>query len=247
VVTGLTLLVIAVLTGVVLIGYVLSQSAPAWWRTIDTDDPALVVAADELEQAVGRQLTLVRPPAERLLPGQGWQSSAWTTFISVDDANAWLNVNLPEWLASDPDMPDWPESIETLQVRFVRDRIDVGVSIRHGREVRYVSASVEPRMGEDGSLWLPATSIHIGRLPLPAGVMLAKADGRLEALIPAELHDKAQTLLRMFRGIEPVPNPVIRLGDGRQVRLLEILPRRQKLIVTCRTELSGASRGDRPE
>ncbi|GAB4386666.1 MAG: hypothetical protein Kow0022_16340 [Phycisphaerales bacterium] len=222
----------------------MTRSAPAWWRTIDPSSPATIELADELEQAIGRQLTLVRPAAADLNASGAWRSEDWTTAIPDADANAWLNANLPDWIASDPDLPSWPDSIRTLQARFMNGIIQVGVAIRRGERTLYLSASVRPHVDDAGALWLPATRVHIGRLPIPASIMLRHADESLEPLVPPELRDDASALVRLFRGIDPVPNPVIRLGDGRQVRLLRVVPRNRRLIVTCRTESALPPRAD---
>lgn len=240
-------MIVAALSLSVLGAFVLSRSAPAWWRTIDASNPTTIGLADDLEQAVGRQLTLVRSTAEDLRDAEHWRSEDWTTAIPVDDANAWLNANLPNWLESDPDLPNWPDDIHTLQARFTRGVIQIGVAIEHRDRTLYLSASVRPCMDDAGALWLHATSVQIGRLPIPASIMLGHADESLEQLVPPELTDKVHTLVRLFQGVDPVPNPVIRLGDGRQVRLLEIVPQNRRLIVTCRTESSTTARADRDD
>lgn len=244
---SLTLVVVAVLSIVGVGGFVLSRSAPLWWRTIDAGDAGTVRLADDLEQAVGRQLTLVRQPASDLEPEGPWRSAVWKTAIACDDANAWLNINLPNWLASDPDLPNWPRDIDTLQVRFADGVIQVGIEVRQGDRSVYLTASLHPKIDAAGALWLRATSVQVGRLPIPADLMLGHADGNLERFVPPELHDKVHTLIQLFAGDEPLPNPVIRLGDGRQVRLLDIEPRARKLVVTCRTERTGTTWADRDE
>lgn len=236
---------VAALSVVCVGGFVLSRSAPAWWRTVDASDPGTAQLADDLEQAVGRQLTLVRQPAGDLDPDGPWRSAVWKTAIPSEDANAWLNINLPSWLESDPQLPNWPADIHTLQVRFAERVIQVGVEVRQGDRSVYLSASLQPIIDDAGSLWLQATSVQVGRLPIPAELMLGHTDGNLERIVPPELHAQVHTLIQLFRGDEPVPNPVIRLGDGRQVRLLDIEPRSRKLIVTCRTERSGTTWADR--
>ncbi|MCL4221386.1 MAG: hypothetical protein KJZ65_08445 [Phycisphaerales bacterium] len=242
-----TLALVGTLSIVAITAYLLSQAAPRWWEPIDLESPATARRADDLERAVGHQLTLVREPAASLSAVESWRSDDWTTSIQAGDANAWLNINLRDWLASDPNLPNWPGLIDSMRVRFIEDSIQVGVMTERGDHVRYLSATIRPHIDEEGSLWLEATSVSIGRLGIPAPVMLDRAGDRLAELVPHELEKQTRSLLRLLRGDEPVPHPIIRLGDGRQVRLVKILPRNGKLVVTCRTEVDGSGRASRSE
>ncbi|KAA0212643.1 MAG: hypothetical protein DYG94_14495 [Leptolyngbya sp. PLA3] len=242
-----TLTLVGALSIVGVTAFVLSRTAPAWWEPVDVESPATARRADDLERAVGHQLTLVRDPAESLLPVESWRSDDWTTSIQAEDANAWLNTNLRDWLASDPKLPNWPELVDSLRVRFGDGLIQVGVMVERGDRARYLSATIRPHVDVDGSLWLEATSVSIGRLGIPAAVMLDRAGDGLAELVPPELEPQTRSMLRLFRGAEPVPHPVIRLGDGRQVRLLEIVPRNGKLVVTCRTEVDDSDQASRDD
>lgn len=242
-----TLAMVGALSIVAVTAFLLSRTAPSWWQPIDVESPATAQRADDLERAIGHQLTLVRDPAEDLELAQSWRSDDWTTSIQAEHANAWLNTNLRNWLASDPQLPNWPNLVDSLRVRFVDDLIQVGVLIERHGHARYLSATIRPRVDENGALWLDATSVSIGRLGIPAPVMLHRAGDGLAELVPPELEKQTRSMLRLFRGDEPVPHPVIRLGDGRQVRLVEIVPRTGKLVVTCRTEVEGSGRASRGE
>lgn len=238
---------VGALSIVAVVAYLLSRAVPTWWPPVDVRSPVTAQRADDLERAVGRHLTLVRDPAVNLAPAEPWRSDDWTTSIEAEDANAWLNTNLRHWLASDPKLPNWPGLVDSLRVRFVDGLIQVGVKIERGDRVRYLGATIRPHIDADGSLWLEATSISIGRLGIPAPMMLDRAGNGLAELVPPELEPQTRSMLRLFRGDEPVPHPTIRLGDGRQVRLLAIVPRNGKLVVICRTEVEGSGRASRSD
>ncbi len=236
---GIALVAIAILTVTATFGYLLARATPAWWRTVDPDSPKSIETADLLQNALGNQFTAVRPAAADLKPGEPWRSEPWRFALEVDDANAWLNTSLPRWIDSDPDMPPWPKDILSIQVAFRHGLIFVGIELDRGDDQRqYLAAAVRPELRDDGSLWIPADTILIGRLPIPPEVVLAQAQARVDNILPEELTERGRELLRVFRGQKPLAkNPVIRLGDGRQVRVLDITPRNRRLIITCQTEL----------
>jgi hypothetical protein len=243
------IVVIALLTVAGVFGYVLARSAPAWWRTVDRDDPGTGRTAEMLQNALGNQFTAVRAPAADLAPGEAWRSEVWRFAVEVDDANAWLNTSLRDWIKSDPDMPAWPEDIGSVQIAFGRGLIFVGVEvIRAGGSPQYLAAAVRPSVHDDGSLWVPADRVLIGRLPIPPEVVLSQAQSRVDRILPEELTERGQTLLRVFGGTRALAeSPVISLGDGRQVRILDIAARNRRLIVSCRTELRDGERASLDE
>lgn len=237
---GSSLVAIAVLTVAVVFAYLLIRSAPAWWRTVDPQSPTSSEAGELLQNALGNQFTAVRPAAADLQPGERWRSEVWRFAVEVDDANAWLNTSLPNWIKSDPDMPAWPDDIGSIQVAFRNGLMYVGVELLRGDGApQYLAAAVRPVMHEDGSLWIPADTVLVGRLPIPPEVVLSQARARVHNILPEELTERGRALLRVFEGKEPLAeSPVVRLGDGRQVRVLDIQPRDHRLIVSCQTEQS---------
>ncbi len=244
---GISLIAIAAMTILGIGGYLLTRAAPAWWRTVEQDNPISIKSADDLQNALGSQFTAVRPTASDLRPDEPWRSDVWRFGLEVDDANAWLNINLPQWIESDPDLPPWPENIQAIQVAFRRGLLFVGVELNRGDgQSQHLVASVRPEIRADGSLWVPADKIYIGRLPIPPDAVLAQAQARVEQILPEELTANGQALLGIFRGQAPLAEqPVIRLGDGRQVRILEIQPWKRRLIVSCQTEQRPSDQADR--
>lgn len=239
-IVGSSLVAIALLTVASVFAYLLIRSAPAWWRTVDPQSPASAQAGELLQNALGNQFTAVRPAAADLKPGERWRSEVWRFAVEVDDANAWLNTSLPNWIKSDPDMPAWPDDIGSIQVAFRSGLMYVGIELLRGDGVpQYLAAAVRPEMREDGSLWIPADTVLVGRLPIPPEVVLSQARARVHNILPEDLTERGRALLRVFEGDEPLAeSPVIRLGDGRQVRVLDIQPRDHRLIVSCQTEQS---------
>lgn len=243
---ALTIIAAGALTIAGLVAASRVNQSPQWWGTLDPLDPRAISQARDLEHAFGNQLTLIRPQAENLAATDSWRSDVWQVAIDAQHANAWLNVNLRKWMASDPDMPQWPDRLLALRVHFDQGRIHVGIALRRDEEQRYLSASVSPHIRPDGSMWLPAHAIHIGTLPIPRGAVLSHAQANADQYIPVSLEDQGRALLRVFQGLEPISlDPVIRLDDGRQVRLLNIEPRNGRLILTCWTELRDDARARR--
>jgi hypothetical protein len=225
----------------------LAAQSPPWWTDLDPRDQVTIETARDLEHGFGNQLTLIRPAAADLDPQEPWRSDIWQVALEAPHANAWLNINLPRWMASDPKMPQWPDRLVSLRTHFESGLIHVGAALDRGSSLRFLTASVAPEIRDDGSLWLPAHGIHIGALPIPPAVVLRHTASNADQYIPSSIDEQGRTMLRVFQGLEPVAlEPVIRLDDGRQVRLLKIEPRAGRLILTCRTELRTNSRAARP-
>jgi hypothetical protein len=235
----------------VLISIGMAQEAPRWWQTADWARPEVGRCAEELENRLLSNVYHARPavavqraPGQSLPPGAAVaadQPVTWTIPVSAADANAWLNARLPKWIRSESDTFEWPEQIEELQVEFRDDRILVGVKVRYADSAQYLSATLQPAIREtDGSLWMPAQAVSIGRLPLPASWFLSPQPTVLaQDQIPEELRELPETksIAQVFSGQIPVTSkPIIKLADGRRVRLLSLTSRDGTLHVTCRTE-----------
>ncbi|MEM7623170.1 MAG: hypothetical protein AAF235_08185, partial [Planctomycetota bacterium] len=95
-----------------------------------------------------------------------------------------------------------------------------------------LSATFEPTVHGDGSVWVRTAWVHLGRLPLPADWVLSRTPPE-----PVARLDAAAELLRVLAGTTPAAeDPVIALPDGRRVRLLAISVKRGVIELTCRTE-----------
>lgn len=234
-------MVIALVAGgcsAVLIAIALAQEAPAWWLARDWGTPQAGQSASELENRLISTVYQARPP---IAATETEEPITWTVPVSAADANAWLNARMPKWLRNQSDTFEWPQQVEELQVEFRDDIILVGMKIRYADSAQFLSATLSPAIREaDGSLWMPARIVSIGRLPLPASWLLSPESGELATeQIPAEIREMPETksLAAVFSGRIPVAQqPVIKLGDGRRVRLLSLTSKGGMLELTCQTE-----------
>ena len=248
-------------TALGLVALALSQEKPNWWTSVNVRDPAVVEVAERFENALATIMTQARPAG---VDGDG--SDPWTIRVNAADVNAWLNARLPAWMESrerdgGDGAPDfkWPESVQELNVDFRDGLILIGAKVStRGREDRaaphagnYFSAAVEPRFTPDGSLWLPARRVALGRLTVPASWMLRKPDQVAAAdRVPDELAKLPET--REVRGAlagrrAVMTNPTIRLGDGRRVKLLAMTAEDGRLSITCLTLVREPRRVDAGE
>lgn len=251
--------VVAVVGGALtLVGIALSQEAPAWWSVIDARDPEVLAAAQRVENGAATQLTKIRQQSDEIADGS---SAPWTVALKASDANAWLATRLGKWLENQEaeaggkrPVFKWPRELGQVQVRFEGGVIGVGASVRatgkastdQGEDVQVLTASIRPELRADGSLWMPAGWVSLGRLSVPAAWMLPsslpaedkKHVSVAKANVPETLRDLPQTrdMLAVFSGEMPaMKRPVIRIGDGRRVELLRLEPRDGVLLITCRT------------
>ena len=243
---GVVVLSILLAGGWVVVG-TMTRAAPAWWRRIDPGDERTVQRANDLEGAISHHISMVRPGAsETEGPDAGvWRTEPWTVAMRADDANAWLNVRMPVWIARENPNFEWPEEMTDLQVHFEAPLIRIGAKVHaEGRE-HYLSATLTPVLREDGSLWVKADWVHVGRLPIPASWVLDEAEARADDLIPPELRDvpEAKLFFKIVAGEEPIAErPVVNLPDNRRVRLMAMKAERGWVAITCRTEYSPTGR-----
>ncbi len=227
------------------------RAQPLWWQPVASENPEIVENATELENAIFTQLHL-RRDADRIQTetGEVLRSAEWTVGLRAEQTNAWLAVRLPKWVAGqmfhamdkagDPEELDvWPEDLSEVQVSFQHPHILVGARIDRGGDPRYFSATLTPELRDDGTLWLVANRVHVGRVSVPAGWVLSEAERRADDVVPEAFRGlpEAEAFFQIFAGERPFADePQIRLGDGRRVRLLSLRSDQGRLIVKCRTE-----------
>jgi hypothetical protein len=237
-VIGSGALLAAVVTCAVAVAATLADQAPVWWRTVRGDDPGALARGIEVENRAGNLIYRIRP-ADTAAPDR-YQSEVWTVDLSVPEANAWLNARLPGWLASQWDESVWPSEMSEVQVEFREGLIAVGARITLGGRQRYFTATLAPEIRADGSLWLPARWVSVGRLAAPGDWVVDYAGRRRDQFVPEDLRHLPETaaMFRAFAGEAPMArDAVVTLGDGRIVRLLAMIPADGRLQLVCRTEV----------
>lgn len=231
---------VALLTLAVVVAFSLVEQAPAWWRTVKTEDPRTEQTAVAIENGLWNALYQRREPG----------SERWHVWISANDSNAWLNTTMRDWVASQWELVGWPSELEQVQVEFMDGFIAIGLRVRMPDGVRYVSAVVEPIIDENGALWLPARTVSVGRLTLPAGVLLDYVRRNREEYVPPALLTLPETeaIFLALEGKAPlIENASQSLGDGRRVRMIAMRPVGARLELWCMTTTDepGEGGGDR--
>ena len=148
----MTVALVLCATVLVLVVTSLTRSAPSWWRSVR-------------ENGLVNVMYEVRPDA----------AEPWSVGLRAADANAWLNTRLGQWLRNRDERFVWPAQVRNVQVEFDRGLVQVGVEYVSDERPQVISATLRPEFHEDGSLWVRAESVSIGRLPLPADWILGQA------------------------------------------------------------------------
>ncbi|MDX9911730.1 MAG: hypothetical protein RBS39_07865 [Phycisphaerales bacterium] len=229
----------ALLCGGLLFAHSLSAQAPRWWRNVSPADPRTQDAAEQLEYAISDQLHASRAGSASAERPEHWSSELWSASISASDANAWLNVRLPKWLANEDETLRWPSELAEVQIDFGQGDVRLGARLVAGGQDRIVWATFTPEIREDGALWLRARHVHLGRLSVPAPWVLGEAEDLVNEYVPPEFrdHPESRRLFDALAGRVPiVDSPTLRLADGRRVRLVAMQALDGRLSVACRTE-----------
>lgn len=240
------------LMGAGLVLMTLADSEPQWWSNSSVRTIEMADLARRVENGAITHITADHQ-------GASTEAVEWPVKLSDDGANAWLNLRLPVWLprmTADEfeDIVDargrvverqpaggvsWPESVEEVRVAFVDDRFCIGARVRTGDGTQVFGATLAPEVRDDGSLWMKAASVSVGRLELPAWMVLGGDGGALRNHLPASLMDSAEgeAIFSKLAGDAPMfEDAVIRLGDGRRVRLLSLEVASDSLVAWFRTE-----------
>lgn len=238
---GLAIGLVVGVTGALVYANHRMKQAPDWWTPIDAADPAVREAALNVENGLSGELTRRRELTERELPlvGTVRASENWGVRLESGQASAWLTERLPKWAEAEGWLAAWPEELAELRLNFDGATIRLGARVRSSAtsEGSYMTATLTPQFRGDGTVWLIADSVSIGRLPLPPAWVFSGTPGDTDVL-PSELEgDDLKEIFRVFLGDQPAPDPLIRLGDGRRVRLVGIQPEEQgTVLLIFRTE-----------
>jgi hypothetical protein len=220
----LLLLVVAALVGGGGLGvWRLTWMAPVWWSPPDPGNERTEALAERVEYRVAELAHRVRPDPQE----------PWWVEIKQDQVNAWLSARLPQWLAHTHGR-QWPPQAGPPQVNVESGAIRVGVDVETEAGRRYVVARVVPQIIE-GELSLSLDGLAVGRVAIPG----ASADAIVERLKtsapPGILDDPTlRAAIEVLSGRQRI-DPVLKLHDGRRVRLLDVECRSQKLLLHCQT------------
>ncbi len=226
--------------------YLLSRATPSWWTRVEHAAPVELgsVPADwparaaEVENAVVAQLSLVRPGRRH---GDGvWRSEPWSVSISEQDASAWLATRLPRWVKNREGEDAWPPQVAQVRVAFSDGRIVAGAMLRNsGEGSQVMGVEARPYVDEHGALRVPATKVRIGRVALPAAWLFGAITSRAGDFLPREALESptARSVSDALRGESVLTrDAVIRLDDGRRVRVLNMNPHDGRIDLTFQTE-----------
>lgn len=227
--------------------YVYSQmlNIPAWMR--EADEEVAAIAAEQstsFEHAILNECSKVRPvdPARRA--DEPWRSEVWAIALDPAQVNAWIQTNGVRWATHQKPAAEtqeaWPRGLVSLRIGTGESgTVRLGATVRDGAGgVRAFGLGVTIRIDDEG-LWLNSSSVEVGDIAVSAPWALTQADAALRRAVPEEMQSlpDVQRLVAAAKGETPlVSRPVIRLPDGRKVRILAIEPEGKRLIVTCRTE-----------
>ncbi len=223
-----------------LVGFIAALSAlafvtPKWYvppvRTADATE-ADADRAESLERRVLSTLSDAHP-----------FGTSWTLTLSAEDAAAWLNHRLPEWLRNHSvaaPVPGWNDAGPAAAVHVSTRLARVGVSARlSGRQtIAWVQlplplhAVMAPGVSRGTShRW----AFGVGSMTLPRFVVRAVAPDAVRLIDEALDHTTGNE-----HRTEAVA--VIRLGDGRRVLLTRVEGEQGTLTLTFRTEGKAAGR-----
>lgn len=227
-----------------LVMFALTRAMPSWWTTIDAGDKSLIAHGVNLENAVVNELS---KPRESV-----------TLRIADRDANIWLNTRLRPWLESQGDKTlRVPDQVRELCVDFRGGRLHVGARVEQNGASQVFAATLRPMFGKNGELWLIADNMSMGRLSLPASMVLGGETGEGQSRaaektreVSEEFSKLPQTrrVLAAFAGKNPIhSNPVIKLPDGRRFRITALTATGGKVSITLQPQTrEQASRAGAP-
>lgn len=220
--------IVVLLAGWAVLMVLLSRAgtAPAWWPGLDPTEPSVVAEAEKLERAFANQVSMVRAET-------GGQGADWKVRVGAASANAWLAVRLRAWVEGEG--VDWPAGVEQVRVGFDGERVSIGMRVEGGG---VVWARVTPEVRADGSVWLRAHGAWVGRQRVPWFWAL---DG-MERELARHAPEAAGTLRSVLAGDMPLMvEPVVRLPDGRRVRIVELRAGAEGVGLAMRTEWGAAA------
>lgn len=232
---GIIALVFVVAIGVSsFIAWRKANQPPEWWSPLNASDPQVDRSARVVENTIADQVHRVRP-----IPAGAVEPATWTMVIKDAEADAWLCARLKEWMLNRNERLAWPSNASNPQVSFDEGVVRIGVEVAEnaGEKGRVVSATLNPTVEADGSLWLRVNTFAIGRFQVPAAT-IADAGGVLTGMLPTDLRNDANitNFMEVISGKRSLSkDTVIKLSDGRRVQIVRMTPKPGELEIECRT------------
>lgn len=185
---------------------------PSWWEradSIDAQRSSTIEQAEQLENAITTQLTMVRDT----------QKPQWSVAINQDQANAWLAHRLIDTIVTHQGEGAWPSEIGRVRIGIVNDQLIIGArtSSRSGSVIVWAKLTLE--LDDQGDLWARMYSIHAGTTKLP-----------LRTLGVFKITKLGASRFRIGSG-------ELELGDGRVSQLIALRVLNERLEVVMETRV----------
>jgi hypothetical protein len=212
--------------------FVRISAAPSWWHPPDSSDVKVVEMGHGTEMDVIAAVHRIRPS----------QNPTWHYRLRNENMNAWLAVNLPKWFEHREGRP-WPENVSLPMVSARESGFNLGLKLPEQWGSRILAVRVLPNFEEDGRLRLTLDRVALGRVAVPGAAAEAMLGVVREAFRKdAEEGDLDRIAATLFG--ETTLSPILRLNDGRIVRLEAIELEDESVVFTCRTLREATSAGD---
>jgi len=227
---GRRLAVVLILLGLFGLWLVVRISAePSWWQPPDASDEAVVELGHGTEMDVIAAVHRIRTAVDPV----------WHYRLRNENMNAWLAVNLPRWFEHHEGRP-WPDNISLPLVSARTSGFNIGLKLPEQIGTKILAVRVLPTFEEDGRLRLHLDRVALGRVSVPGAAAEALLNLAREAFHhDAEARDVDRIAAILFG--EQTVSPILRLNDGRVVRLEAIELEDQSVVFTCRTLRDAAS------
>lgn len=209
-----------------LAGYGLTMRTPSWFHSGEMDGAESRRIAQRLENRIITEAYRFRGEPTAGPDGVRRTGEDWRLRVTEAEATAWLTARFPEWLANRDPPARVPPGVRDLQAHFGSGR--AWIAGRVDESVYSFSTAVR---SNGGGIWLSGVRAGVGSFWLPAswgGLGMLGMIGR----------EESSGAWRIVSGDEPlVAGGLVRLEDGRRVRVLRAAIVSGAIEVDCRTEV----------
>lgn len=199
------------------------DAEPSWWQPPDASDETVVELGHGTEMDVIAAVHRIRPAADPV----------WHYRLRNDNMNAWLAVNLPQWFEH-REGRSWPENVSLPLVSARENGFNLGLKLPEEWGSKILAVRVLPAFEEDGRLRLTLDRVALGRVSVPGAAAEALLDVARDAFRTNAEETDIDRIASILFG-EQTLSPILRLNDGRLVRLEGIELAESSVIFTCRT------------